>query len=50
LIELYGEAGRWEHLIQLQNPYRPEPEPRMAPEDNADNADNADSEAEENEA
>ncbi|MDE0908048.1 MAG: DNA adenine methylase [SAR324 cluster bacterium] len=50
LIELYGEAGRWEHLIQLQNPYRPEPEPRMAPEDNADNTDNADSEAEENEA
>jgi hypothetical protein len=47
LIELYGEAGRWEHLIQLQNPYRPEPEPRMAPEDNADNAD---SEAEESEA
>ena len=35
LIKLYGDAGRWEHLIQLQNPYRPEPEPRMELEDNA---------------
>ena len=36
LIELYGEAGRWEHLIQLQNPYRPEPEPQLETEDQAD--------------